>query len=234
MSRLPGLSFSPLRTVSLCSFSRFCFSGYSLSFLCSFLFTSSSTSGFLLFLSASFHLFLLASPTLSAFDVFGSSGIFSSLLHCFLLESSSTSAFLVLSDLFSPGGGKFSDGPPASTMTISSSCLAFDFRLRSRLDFSGDASSAPTSTISSSSSRPRDLLCFSDLLLDSLPGVMPSIFAAFADISGGGETNPLSTTECRLELVLPEVLDLRRGGAAPNMLVNPLDIGGLSALSDEE
>lgn len=66
----------------------------------------------------------------------------------------------------------------------------------------------------------------------------PSSFAAFDDISGGGEIRPLSITECRLERVLPEVLERRSGGAAPpNILVSPLDIGGLSvlsALSDEE
>lgn len=71
----------------------------------------------------------------------------------------------------------------------------------------------------------------------------PSIFAALADISGGGDMRPLSTTDCRRELLLPEVLvrlsdlDLDNGGAAPNILVSPLDIGGLSvlsALSDEE
>ena len=51
-----------------------------------------------------------------------------------------------------------------------------------------------------------------------------------------------TTTDARRELVLPEVLvrlsetdfDLDNGGALPNMLERPRDIGGLLALSEEE
>jgi hypothetical protein len=97
------------------------------------------------------------------------------------------------------------------------------------------------------------LLCFSDLLLDSFPGVTPSIFAAFADISGGflmssggGDRIPVpSATDCRRELDRPLVLDRfsevdfdrDNGGALLNMLEMPRDFGGrstFSALSDAE
>jgi hypothetical protein len=88
------------------------------------------------------------------------------------------------------------------------------------------------------------LLFLSDLLRDNLVGVTPSILAAFSDISGGGEMIPelSTTTDCRRELVLPDVLDRLsdtdfdrdNGLGAPNMLVRPLDNGGLSAFSDEE
>jgi hypothetical protein len=90
---------------------------------------------------------------------------------------------------------------------------------------------------------PRDLLFLSDLLLDSLVGVTPSILAAFSDISGGGDGIPLPpTTDVRRELVLPDALgrrsdadfDLDNGFGAPNMLVRPRDKGGLSAFSDED
>jgi hypothetical protein len=86
------------------------------------------------------------------------------------------------------------------------------------------------------------LLFLSDLLRDSLVGVKPSIFAAFSDISGGGEMIPELTTDCRRELVLPDALgrlsdadfDRDNGFGVPNMLVRPLDNGGRSAFSDEE
>jgi hypothetical protein len=87
------------------------------------------------------------------------------------------------------------------------------------------------------------LLFLSDLLLDSLFGVTPSILAAFSDISGGGDGIPWSsTTDWRRELDLPDVLgrrsvtdlDLDNGFEAPNMLVRPRDKGGLSTFSDDD
>jgi hypothetical protein len=87
------------------------------------------------------------------------------------------------------------------------------------------------------------LLFLSDLLLESLLGVTPSILAAFSDISGGGDGIPWSsTTDWRRELDLPDALgrrsvtdlDLDNGFEAPNMLVRPRDKGGLSTFSDDD
>jgi len=94
---------------------------------------------------------------------------------------------------------------------------------------------------------PRDLLFLSDLLLEIFAGVIPSIFAALADISGGASgggdiiPDPWITADWRLECLLwllvrfsETDLDLDNGGALLNMFESPLDIGDRSALSDEE
>jgi hypothetical protein len=92
-------------------------------------------------------------------------------------------------------GGEGSAGPPASTMTMSSSPLVYCFERR-RSGFSGLETESVGPTMSSSSSprsMSRALLLPALRVLSDL--LTPRILAAFSDISGnassgGGETMP--------------------------------------------
>jgi len=130
-----------------------------------------------------------------------------------------------------------SEGPPASTMTRSSSWGLLERRL-SRLGAGVSGSSAPTMTISSSSGETTLRAFF--LLLDlSTPRILAALDDISGSSSGGGDARPCMSTEWRRDDDFPLMLarlsrvDMERemGG----VLVNMLDIrtlpGVFSALS---